>query len=278
MHYEPDSGRFIAGAALREAWTRLIGARRTYLYMAATAGIVAWLIGGLLLGWALPAAEPPTVTLPDGQVAPLSPGSNTVVDLPGGSSWFIFPAATAYPWVQRIVSAAISALFAGAFAAYALRRASGLPVRYAMLLDYVRFFPKFLVLALLALGAAMVLAALGPMVTLLGTLVGTVAFTFADLFVVDRDAGVFEALQGSLNIVRDNLVQTALILLTAALLGALLSVPLLVASEFLPSVLAVVVAPAIWLASTLVSAFISVALACAFRDAVGIQTAGEAHR
>lgn len=275
MHHEPVFGRFSAAAALREVWSRLIGARRTYLYMAVTAGIVGWLIGNLLLGWVLPAAEPTMVTLPDGQVAPLSPGSGPAIDLPGGGSWSLFPAATAYPWVQRTVSAAISALFAGAFAAYALRRAVGLPVRYGMLLDFVRFFPKFLVLGLLAFGAALVLAKFWPMVALLGTAVGAVAFAFADLYVVDRDAGVIEALQGSLNIVRNNPVQTALILLTAALLGALVSVPLLIASTFLPSALAVVVGLATMLASALVSAFVSVALACAFRDAVGIHTAGE---
>lgn len=275
MHQSMGSGRFTAGAAIREAWQQIIGSRRTYLYMSITVALVTWLVGTVLLGWLLPPAEPTMVTLPNGEVVLVEPGSESAFDFSVGADWMSATATTAYPWIEQIVGAALSALFAGAFAAYALRRAADLPVRFSMLTDYFRFFPTFLLLGLLAFAALFVLIRAGPIVILLATLAGSVAFAFANLFVVDREAGVVEEVQGSWNIVRDNLGQTILLLLAGAVLAVLVSLPVGLSTAFLPSAVTAVAVIATAIASMLLTALMSVALACAFRDAVGIHTAGE---
>jgi len=267
-------GKFEAWKAIKEAWTLLIGSRRTFVYMTLSVGIVTWLVSNLFLGWVLPPAEPEMTALSNGDVMPLLRNEGPIVDLSVGGLSFGVGATTAYPWVERFAEAVISALFAGAFVAYALRRAVELEVRYAMLADYIRFFPTFLLLEVLAFAAFFVLAQLGGLVVLLATVVGGVAFAFVQFYVVDRDAGVGEALQGSIRVVNSNLGQTVLLLFTGAVLGFLVNTPLMLAGMFLPTAVTVVAGIVSGLASILLTALMSVALACAFRDAVGIYTAG----
>ncbi len=273
MQVNSESGRFRAWEAIREAWSRLEGARRTYLYMTLTVAIVGWLVGGLLLRW-LPPGEPETVTLASGEVVRLVRAPGPRFGLGGGALSLRAGTSTGSPWVEAGVTAALTALFAGAFAAYALRRAVGLPVRYTMLADHMRFFPTFLLLEGLAIVALLVLRPLGPMAVLTAWVVGSMAFAFTDLIVVDRGAGVGEALRGSLRVVGANLGQTVLLLVTVSALSFLLNAPLLLSLRYLPPAVVAVLGLVAGLVAILLRALLSVALACAFRDAVGIRTAG----
>ncbi len=267
-----EVGRFGALASLNEAWTRLKGARRVFVYMTLTVAIISWLVGTALAG-VLPPAPVETVTLSTGEVVQLgSVSTSTTVRVLGGLSLPI-GGDTAYPWLEQLVNGALSALFAGAFAAYALRRAVGLDVRYTMLVEYFRFFPTFFLLAVAAFLAISLAATLGVVVVTVVTIVGGVAFAFTQLFIVDREANLLEALGGSWQVVKANLGQVVLLLVIGALLSAVLSLPVFFASP-LPTAINIAFTVAFTLASVLLTALMSIALACAFRDAVGIHNAG----
>ncbi len=268
-----EVGRFAAWAALREAWRRLPGSRRVWVYMSLTVVIVGWLVTAAVQG-VLPPRPVETVTLESGEVVRLvraRPGLSLTLGGPG----LVVASGSDQPWPLRAASLAVTSLFAGAFAAYGLRRAVGLEVRYAMLADHLRRAPTFLVYGLATTAAALLLAPVAHGALLAAAwLVCTVAFGFAPLFVVDRDAGPLDALRASAGVVARNLPQTLLLLGAGVLASLLTSLPMLPALAVGTPAVRLVAASLSALASLLVNALFAVAAACAFRDAVGVRTAG----
>lgn len=255
-------GRFSANAALREAWGRFEGARRTWVYMAVGAWLVTW-----LAGTALTAVLPAAATVGDPRV-----------QVPGLLEALPYrPDATGSPWLAAVVLAALEAVFAGAFAAFALRRAVGMPVAYTMLADYLRFFPTFLAYGIATLAATYLMYSLGlGLFTLPLFLAGLVAFSFAQYFVVDRGEGPLAALGSSLLLVAANPGQTVLLLLFGGVANALVGLAASLVARLAPlGLVAGAATLAAWLAQALVAGLVAVAFACAYREAAGITSAGE---
>lgn len=262
---------FEAWTAFTQGWKRIEGARITYLLMALAALAVG--VGvSLLLNLAVPAAAPDVFTTADGDVVRRSARITSGLRLPLGSTAFT----TAHnSFIGTIVSAAIGALFAGAFTAFALRRARGLEVNVAMLVSYARYFLPIFLLSVAGYLATLLLPVVGPYLGAIAILAASVAFTFTQLFIVDRDLGPLEALEASLNIVSRNVWQTAKLLLIGAILGVIVSLPMSLLGASLPLVAGVALGLATAAAMTVFQGVMAVALACAYDGAVGIRKSDE---
>lgn len=273
-----DPGRFRAWRAVREAWSLIGGTKRVYVAMSVTV----WAVGTLvrLALWVLMHEQgAPAGQAVDAGLIDLSFAFGLRVEVLGFEVSPGAPAVSGTQWSALAPAAAglVTAVFGGAFAAYALRRAEGLPVWYGMLLRYGRYAPSLVGLQLVAigLGAALgyvLVALLRPAADLLPStawatalfavpVVASIVFLdlalmFAGLYVVDRDLGPFAALGRSVTLSFHNLGQTALLWLVALVAELAGSLTLGIAS--------------VWLAP-----LAAVAQGCAFRDAVGVHTAGE---
>lgn len=271
-----EVGKFNAMDVIREAWRQLQGNKRTYVFMALTAGAIGAVVVFLAAG-----------VLPTSQIEALPGESGDVIeaetDLGVAYRMFGLPWGgadqAADSWLLQVVAAAIPALFAGALAAFALRCAAGFDVRYRMLFEYFRYFPTFLVLGLAAVAAMLVFSSLGGFLATLAALFGGALFGFVKFFVVDRSAGVFDALRGSLRIVSANPGQTVLLHVVVLLLSTAIATPLLLATVLsAPIFLSLALSLALLIASLLVAALTDVALACAFKAAVGMHIAQDGPR
>ncbi|HEX7041151.1 MAG TPA: hypothetical protein VF202_13620 [Trueperaceae bacterium] len=264
-----EVGRFEAWPAVKEAWRRLAGARRAFVYMSLTAAAVGWLVDTALDG-VLPPARVELVTPESGVEVPVRGDRPRLTAEP--FAIVVGPSAdTARPWLEQVAFAASNALFAGAFAAYGLRRAVGQGVRYTMLAEHVRFFPTFLVYGLAVLVAS---EAVGEGLGGLVAAAAGVALAFARFFVVDRDAGPLDALRGSLALIGRNLGQALLLQVSGGAAVLLALVPLILARVWGPPALVWSVAALTYPVVLLVRALFTIAEACAFREAVGVHTAG----
>ncbi len=264
-------GRFEAWTAFTRGWKRFEGAWLTYLLMALAALAVS--VGvSLLLNLALPAAAADVTTTADGEVVRRSSRIVSTLRLPFGAPAFT----TAHnSLIGSIVSAALSALFAGAFTAFALRRARGLEVNVEMLVRYARYFLPIFLLSVAGSLAALLLGAAAPLLTVIAFLAASVAFTFTQLFIVDRDFAPVEALEASLKVVARNVWQTAKLLLIGAILGLAVALPMNLVAASLPAVAGITIGLATAALMTLVQGVVAVALACAYDDAVGISKTGD---
>lgn len=258
---------FQAWPAITEAWQRVRGARLTYLGMAATLFIIMFLLGSLL-NFVLPAPAAEFTTGPDGE---LMRSSTTIITR---DAWMPGSFTAHNSLIGTLISALVAALFTGSFTAYALRRAQGLDVSYAMLTKYLRYALPIFMLALASYLASMLLEALGPMLATMMFFAGTVAFAFTHMFVVDRDLGALRALEASLRVVSRNVWQTLVLLLIGGVLTFAVAIPIIIFGGLLPVIGGVVLGLAIALAVALVQALMLVATACAYRDAVGIEKSG----
>ena len=246
----PTSGSFTASSVVKEGWSRLAGSKRYYLLLAASV----WLIERATSFVAV-AIWPHTPDAAD-RIASVSaaawrlPSASLTIDM--------FPVMTVEAGlVPVLLTALVTTLFTGAFAAFALRRAAGLDVDHGLIFRYTRYYSVFLVLYVLGFALAWVTAATMPLLLLAFAAVNAVLASFVPLFIVDRDMGPVQAVVSAYRLVRHNLGQSLLLLLLALAASLLTSATYGIAG--------------IWL-----SPLIAIAYAVAFRRAVGIHTAGEA--
>ncbi|HEX7001834.1 MAG TPA: hypothetical protein VF164_09070, partial [Trueperaceae bacterium] len=253
-----------------QGWKRIEGARLTYLLMALAALSVS--VGvALLLNLAVPAAAPDVTTTSDGDAVRRSSSIVSTLRMPVGAAAFT---TSHNSLIGSIVSAVVSALFAGAFTAFALCRALGLDVNVGMLFKYARYFLPIFLLTVAGTLAALLVPVVGPWLTIIAILAGTVAFAFTQLFIVDRDLGPLQALEASMRVVARNVWQTAKLLLIGAILGLGVSLPMSLVGTALPLVAGIALGLATAAATTLVQGVMAVALACAYDDAVGMSKTG----
>lgn len=262
-----DTDRFRALVVLRDAWHLFKGAWRVYLLMALTIMAASWLATrtlSLLLG-----APSETVAVEGGQESSLG----TTIDVGVFGMRQEVAVDGAARWVIPVVDAAIAALFAGSLAVFGLRRAARLDVRYSMLFEHFRYFPRFFALGLGAFAAVSILGRVGPLL-LLAVAVASVVFVFVEYFIVDRDMGVIEALQRSAGLVSRYAGQTVALIVIGAVGQFAATLPLLLTTSWFGPGASLLAGVATGIAGIFVAGLFSVAFAAAFRDATGLYTAG----
>lgn len=239
---------FRAWPAVEEAINLLNGSKRYYLVLA----------GGT---WLLTRAVTALAVL----LLPYYAGDDSRVRAAGSAmrtslsfSFDMFPAATVEGGLLPLVLVAlVSAPFAGAFAAFGLRRAAGLHLDYGFVFRYARFFAAFLTLELLSFAIAWLTFSTVPLLLLAIAAAGSVVAPFVPLFMVDREMGPIQAVVAAANLVAGNLGQSVLLLLISIAAGLATSLTFGIAGLWLLPLLAI-------------------AYGRAFQHAVGIHTAGEA--